>query len=125
MSLNNILKNPALKDPITVELNEEFNNFMKRVGEVSTIVKDMASGDKTRADAAKVLADQFLEGKVIVEDDIKMKVKENRTVINQKALKTVEAKDAVRNRLASSSVKNEWRDAKKNDYFLTKFPKQR
>lgn len=99
MSLNNILKNPALKDHKTVEMNEEFNNFMKRVGEVSSMVKDMASGDRKKADAAKVLADQFLDGKVILDDDVQMKVKDNRTVINQKAFKSLDKKDPVSKQL--------------------------
>ncbi|XP_028171098.1 tetratricopeptide repeat protein 12-like [Ostrinia furnacalis] len=93
MSLQKILANPALKDHATLEREEEFNNFMKRVGEVSTLVKDMASGDKTRADAAKALADQYLGGKVILDDDIKLKVKSDRTVINTNAFKTLENKD--------------------------------
>lgn len=96
MSLKKILANPALQDHAAMERNEQFNNFMKRVGEVSTLVKDMASGDKTRADAATALANQYLEGKVILDDDIKLKVKDDRTVINEKAFKTVENKDTVR-----------------------------
>ncbi|XP_072939717.1 tetratricopeptide repeat protein 12 [Epargyreus clarus] len=93
MNVKKILSNPALKSHKEMELNEEWNNFMKRIGEVSGLVKDLASGDKERADAAKVLADQYLEGKAITDGDVEMKVKENRTVINQKAFKSLENKD--------------------------------
>ncbi|XP_026755558.2 tetratricopeptide repeat protein 12 [Galleria mellonella] len=94
MSLNNVLSNPALKDHKQMELNEEWNNFMKRIGDVSNIVKDLASGDKERAEAAKTRADQYLEGKVITDDGIQLKVKDDRTVINKKAFQYVENKDA-------------------------------
>ncbi|CAH4035679.1 unnamed protein product [Pieris brassicae] len=85
--------NPALKDHKAMELNEEWTNFMKRIGEVSGLVKDLASGDKDKADAAKVLADRYLEGKDINVDDVKMTVKHDRTVINQKAFKSLEKND--------------------------------
>ncbi|KAM3960965.1 tetratricopeptide repeat protein 12 [Aphomia sociella] len=88
MSLRN-----ALKDHKEMELNEEWNNFMKRIGDVSNIVKDLASGDKERAEAAKNLADKYLEGKVILDDDIEMKVKDDRTLINHKAFRSVQNKD--------------------------------
>lgn len=85
MNTKKILSNPALKTTKEIQLNEEWNNFMKRIGEVSNLVKDLASGDKAKADAATILADQYLEGKVIADEDIEMKLKDNRTVINQKA----------------------------------------
>lgn len=91
-----ITANPALRNEKSIELNEEWNNFIQRVGTVSNLVKDMASGDKLRADAAHKLADQYLEGKVIVDEDVEMIVKDNRTVINQKAFKSMENKDTVR-----------------------------
>ncbi|XP_063533007.1 tetratricopeptide repeat protein 12-like [Cydia strobilella] len=90
MSLNRILSNPALKDKKEMELNEEWNNFVKRIGEVSGLVKDMASGDKAKSDAASALADQYLQGKVIVDEDVEMKVKCDRTVINKKAFRSME-----------------------------------
>ncbi|XP_048007471.1 tetratricopeptide repeat protein 12 [Leguminivora glycinivorella] len=90
MSLNSILANPALKDKKELELNEEWNNFVKRIGEVSGLVKDMASGDKAKADAAAALADQYLKGKVILDEDVEMKVKCDRTVINEKAFRSME-----------------------------------
>ncbi|XP_047022071.1 RNA polymerase II-associated protein 3-like [Helicoverpa zea] len=89
-----ILNNPAFKDRKPIELDEEFNNFMKRVGEVSSLVRDMASGDKVKADAAKVLADQYLGGKVILDDDLQLKVKQNRTLINEKAFENLGKQDA-------------------------------
>jgi hypothetical protein len=95
MSYKSILNNPAFKEYEDMQRNDEFNNFMMRVGEVSNLVKDMASGDKDRADAAKSLADKYLTGKTINEDNIKMTIKENRTVINQKAFKSLGNKDAV------------------------------
>ncbi|XP_030030615.2 tetratricopeptide repeat protein 12 [Manduca sexta] len=88
-----LMKNPALKDHKRMELNEEWNNFTKRIGEVSNIVRDMASGDKERADAAQALADQYLSGKVIVDEDMKMNVKENRTVINYKGFQSLDNKN--------------------------------
>lgn len=95
MSLNKILTNPALKDAKSIEMDEEFNNFMKRVGDISNLVKDMTSGDKKKAAAAQALADQYLDGKVIFDEDVKLKVKDNRTSINHKAFKNLGNKDAV------------------------------
>lgn len=95
MSFNESLKNVIMKDPKAIEINEEFNNFMKKVGEVSKLVKDLSSGDKSKADRAQAIADEYLSGKIILNDDVPLKVKTNRTVINQKAFKTLENKDAV------------------------------
>lgn len=95
MSFNESLKNVIMKDPKAIEINEEFNNFMKKVGEVSKLVKDLSSGDKSRADRAQAIADEYLSGKIILNDDVPLKVKTNRTVINQKAFKALENKDAV------------------------------
>ncbi|XP_034829953.1 tetratricopeptide repeat protein 12-like isoform X1 [Maniola hyperantus] len=94
MSINRRLSNPALNNNQQYELNEEWNNFMKKIGEVSGLVKDMASGDKDKADAAKAIADEYLKGKVILDEDVKMKVKDDRTVINLKAFQSLEKKDA-------------------------------
>ncbi|XP_028028880.1 RNA polymerase II-associated protein 3-like isoform X2 [Bombyx mandarina] len=88
MALNKILSNPALKDHNKMELNEEWNNFMKRIGDVSNLVRDMASGDKEKADAAQVLADKYLQGKVILDEEVTMNIKDDRTVINKKTRKT-------------------------------------
>lgn len=94
MALNKILSNPALKDHNKMELNEEWNNFMKRIGDVSNLVRDMASGDKEKADAAQVLADKYLQGKVILDEEVTMNIKDDRTVINKKTRKTCD--DSVR-----------------------------
>ncbi|XP_023941789.2 tetratricopeptide repeat protein 12 [Bicyclus anynana] len=94
MSINRKFSNPALKNKEQYELNEEWNNFMKKIGEVSGLVRDMASGDKEKADAAKVIADEYLKGKIILDEDVKLKVKEDRTVINQKAFRSLNKTDA-------------------------------
>lgn len=101
-----ITANPALRNEKSIELNEEWNNFIQRVGQVSSLVKDMASGDKVRADAAHKLADQYLEGKVIVDEEVEMKVKDDRTVINRKAFKSMENKDTVRKNAKSRVLKD-------------------
>lgn len=85
-----------LNEEKDMALNEEWNNFLKRIGEVGNIVKDLASGDTDKAEAAKILADQYLDGKVILDEDVQMTVKSDRTVINQKAFKSLENKDSVR-----------------------------
>lgn len=90
-----IANNPAIRDTKSIELDEEFNNFMQRVSEVSNIVKDMGSGDKVKAEAAKLLADQYLGGKVIIDEDLQLTVQQNRTLINEKAFKNLN-KDEVR-----------------------------
>lgn len=90
-----MLANPALKNRKQVELNEEWNNFMKRIGEVSGLVRDMASGDKEKSDAAKHMADQILEGKVLLDEDVKITVKDDRTLINEKAFQSLDLKDKV------------------------------
>lgn len=96
----NNMKKPVvaavMEDKETAVLNEEWNNFVKRVGEVGNIVKDLACGDKDRSDAAAILADKYLEGKVILDEDVQMTVKSNRTVINQKAFGSLENKNSVR-----------------------------
>lgn len=93
-----ITANPALRDEKSIELNEEWTNFMQRVGHVSNLVKDMACGDRLRSDAAHKLADQYLGGKVILDEEVEMKVKDDRTVINQKAFKSMENNATVRTR---------------------------
>ncbi|CAH2071704.1 unnamed protein product, partial [Iphiclides podalirius] len=89
MDLNKTLSTPALKSSKEIELNEEWNNFMKRIGEVSNLVRDIASGDKEKSDAASALAEQYLEGKIITDENAEMKIKEDRTVINRKALENI------------------------------------
>lgn len=74
-------------------VNEEFNNFLHRVTEVSTIVKNLASSDTNTQNIGLLEADrvlntskqeQMLEN--IDEKDIVLKIKSNRTVLNKKAL---------------------------------------
>lgn len=91
-------------DKETTVLNEEWNNFVKRVGEVGNIVKDLASGDKDRSEAAKILADKYLEGKVILDEDVQMTVKSDRTVINQNAFKSLDNQDSVRKLMSCSRI---------------------
>lgn len=96
---NNIKKTivqTVMQDKEAVVLNEEWNNFVKRIGEVGNIVKDLASGDKDRSEGAMILADKYLGGKVILDEDVQMTVKSDRTVINQKAFKSLENQDSVR-----------------------------
>lgn len=85
-----------MRDPREQERSEEFSNFMQRVGEVSTLVKDLASGDKARANMAQMLADKYLNGKILCEEDAKLEVKSDRTVINHKAFRSMQKQDAVR-----------------------------
>ncbi|XP_011551141.3 tetratricopeptide repeat protein 12 [Plutella xylostella] len=89
MSFNSILNNPALKDHEEETRSEEWNNFVHRVGEVSSLVKDLASGDRGRAEAAQALADKYLNGKIIKDDDLELMIKSDRTVINKSAFPSV------------------------------------
>lgn len=91
-----ILNNPALRDPKEQERSEEFSNFMQRVGEVSGLIKEMASGDRARAITAQMLADKYLNGKILCEEDAKLEVKSDRTVINHKAFRSLGKHDTVR-----------------------------
>lgn len=74
------------------ELNEEFNNFMYKVTEVSEIVKKLSSDNKELQDIGTLEADKFLKDTSCVqlenvdEKDIKLIVKSNKTIINKKAL---------------------------------------
>lgn len=95
-NLKNTVVQTVMANKETAVLNEEWNNFVKRIGEVGNIVKDLASGDKDRSHAATILADKYLEGKVILDEDVQMTVKSDRTVINQKAFKSLENRDSVR-----------------------------
>lgn len=75
------------------ELNEEFNNFMHRVTEVTNIVKKLSSNDKTMQDIGTLEADSYLKEKdttlmeKIDEENVKLKIKADKSVINWKALK--------------------------------------
>ncbi|XP_053603534.1 tetratricopeptide repeat protein 12-like [Plodia interpunctella] len=93
MGSRNLRANPAFKEYQDMERDEEWANFTKRVGDVTKIVHDLASGDKAKSDAAQALADKYLGGKVIIDDNIEMKIKSDRTVINQKAFSSMGKQD--------------------------------
>lgn len=93
-----ITTNPALRDNKEMELNEEWSNFMLRVGEVSNLVRDMASGDKSKSEAATIRADKLLKGKVILDEDVEATVSTDRTIINKNAFKAMGNENPVRNR---------------------------
>ncbi|GBP39445.1 hypothetical protein EVAR_23796_1 [Eumeta japonica] len=68
--------------------NEEWNNFMHRVNELSGLVRDMTSGDRAREERAKGLADAYSAGRDVVLGEggaSATKVKWDRTVINRAA----------------------------------------
>lgn len=68
------------------ETEEEFNNFMHKVTEVNGIVKKLVSEDKTLNKMGIKDADSFLktvEIDNIDEEDIKLKIKDNKTIINK------------------------------------------
>ncbi|KAI5631495.1 tetratricopeptide repeat protein 12 [Phthorimaea operculella] len=109
MSVKKNMINQVLNDPKDIALNEEWNNFVKRIGEVTNLVKDLSSGDKERAEAAKVMADKYLEGKVILDENVQMTVKSDRTVINQKAFKNMGKQNA------AEMDKESWMDAVSKD----------
>ncbi|KAJ3617684.1 hypothetical protein MTP99_006781 [Tenebrio molitor] len=74
------------------ELNEEFNNFMYKVNQVNNIVQKLASSDKKLQEIGDLEAKQYL-GEIdddkyqkLDVDNCDIKIKSNRTVINQKAL---------------------------------------
>lgn len=75
------------------ELDEEFNNFMHRVAEITNIVKKLSSGDKTLQDIGTLEADNYLKEKdttlleSIDAENVKLKVKSDKSMINWKALK--------------------------------------
>ncbi|KAJ2952053.1 hypothetical protein O0L34_g4317 [Tuta absoluta] len=99
----------VLNDPKDIALNEEWNNFVKRIGEVTNLVRDLSSGDKEKAEAAKVMADKYLDGKVILDENVQMTVKSDRTVINQKAFKNMGKQNA------GEMDKDSWMDAVSKD----------
>lgn len=75
------------------DIDEEFNNFMYRVNEVSNIVKKLSSKDKQLQDIGNLEADKYLkEGEKtflenIDEEKVKLKIKSDKSVINWEALK--------------------------------------
>lgn len=73
-------------------IDEEFNNFMYKVTEVSEIVKKLGSTDEKLQQIGTLEADRFLNNSKstqlenIEENNVILTVKENRSVINKKAL---------------------------------------
>ncbi|GJQ79830.1 hypothetical protein Trydic_g23294 [Trypoxylus dichotomus] len=74
------------------KFDEEFTNFMHRVNEVNKIVKKLNSTDKNLQNIAILEADQYLKEadssllEQINEENVKLKIKSDRTVINKGAL---------------------------------------
>lgn len=75
------------------EKNEEFNNFMYRVTEVSNIVQKLSCQDKNVQEIGTVEAERYLNGqkkgleKEIDEDLVEVRIKSDRTVLNRRAFK--------------------------------------
>lgn len=82
------------------KLEEEFNNFMFKVNEVTNIVSKLTSNDKHLQEIGDLEAKRFLgetEEKIldnVDENEVLLKVKSNRTLINQKALEGVTGNEA-------------------------------
>lgn len=70
-------------------MNEEFANFTYKVNQVSEIIKKLASDDKNLQKIGDLEAKQYLgedKSKIEIVDELNLKVKSNRTIINKKAL---------------------------------------
>lgn len=73
------------------EVDEEFNNFMIKVNEVSSIIEKLASNDKKLQEIGDIEARSYLgdDKDSIMEktcEEIRLKVKSNKTIVNRKAL---------------------------------------
>lgn len=74
------------------EVSEEFNNFLHRVNDVSSIIKKLTSTNKELQEIGTLEADRYLKdtdstySDSIDEENVKTFVKHNKTVINKKAL---------------------------------------
>lgn len=74
------------------EVSEEFNNFLHRVNDVSSIIKKLTSTNKELQEIGTLEADRYLKDTdstytdSIDEENVKTFVKHNKTVINKKAL---------------------------------------
>uniref|UniRef100_A0A1B6E4P6 Uncharacterized protein n=1 Tax=Clastoptera arizonana TaxID=38151 RepID=A0A1B6E4P6_9HEMI len=78
---------------------EEFNNFLLKVNEIGSIIKGLTSNDKRKSNEALQIADRYLDTSSNNEnysvDETSLKIKKNRTVINQKAFDSLnEPKDS-------------------------------
>lgn len=86
------------KFPEIDKLDEEFNNFMIKVNEVGSIVHKLASEDKELQKIGDIEARRYLgdDKEKIIEDigeeEVVLKVKSNKTIINRRALEN-EQKD--------------------------------
>lgn len=80
--------------------DEEFNNFMMKVNEVSSIVKKLASNDKELQAIGDLEAERYLgdDKEKVLEDigeqEVVLKMKSNRTIINKKAIENVKKDDS-------------------------------
>ncbi|KAK9298751.1 hypothetical protein QLX08_008050 [Tetragonisca angustula] len=84
----NITEGQQIMDDLTIDKHvteEEFQNFMHRVTEVEKIVKKLASPNPEEQKHGQILADEILEkrSEKNICDDIELKIKMNRTVINK------------------------------------------
>ncbi|XP_072387114.1 tetratricopeptide repeat protein 12-like [Diabrotica undecimpunctata] len=70
--------------------DEEFNNFMIKVSEVNGIVQKLASKDKQIQEIGNIEAQRYLkdndEQNLNIDDNVDLKVKNERTLINKKVL---------------------------------------
>lgn len=91
-----------LKDYTNIEeRNEEFNNFMHRVTEVSNIVKKLSCQDKKVQEVGTLEAERYLNGQKKgiekeINEDVQVKIKSERTVLNRRAFKEEEKKEEMR-----------------------------
>lgn len=68
-----------------MEKDEEWNNFMHKLTEVTTIVEGLTSDDKQKSEKAIEMADKYLQEKSCLETDkdIEVKLKYDRSMINK------------------------------------------
>lgn len=80
-----------MEDP-TEQISEELNNFLHRVNDVTSIIKKLSSTNKELQEIGTLEADKYLKDSdptysdSIDEENVKTVVKQNKTVINKKAL---------------------------------------
>ncbi|KAL3271076.1 hypothetical protein HHI36_021575 [Cryptolaemus montrouzieri] len=76
--------------------NEEFNNFMHKVCEVERIVRKLASSDENEQAIGDAEAKKYLgeaENDIIDVENVKVRVKTDRTLINKQAFEEMESPD--------------------------------
>lgn len=76
------------------DIDEEFNNFMYRVNEVSDIVKKLSSNDEKLQRIGNLEAEKYLKESnqtllenIDDEENVKLKIKTDKSLINWNALK--------------------------------------